>query len=69
MNTAANAASAVSSLAFGYLVAYFGSYNAPFIPMVATLCLGAWLWMKVDPTRQLFAEDRPLEAAAVPVVV
>ena len=69
MNTAANAASAVSSLAFGYQVAYFGSYNAPFIPMVATLCLGAWLWMKVDPTRQLFAEDRQLAAAAVPVVV
>ena len=69
MNTAENAASAVSSLAFGYQVAYFGNYNAPFIPMVATLCLGAWLWMKVDPTRQLFAEDRPLAAAAVPVVV
>ena len=69
MNTAANAASAVSSLAFGYQVAYFGNYNAPFIPMVATLCLGAWLWMKVDPTRQLFAEDRPLAATAVPVVV
>ena len=32
MNTAANAASAVSSIAFGYLVAYFGNYNAPFVP-------------------------------------
>ena len=41
MNTAANAASAVSSIVFGYLVAYFGNYNAPFVPMVATLCLGA----------------------------
>ena len=31
MNTAANAASAVSSVVFGYLVAYSGSYNAPFV--------------------------------------
>ena len=69
MNTAANAASAVSSLAFGYQVAYFGNYNAPFVPMVATLCLGTWLWLKVDPTRQLFAEDRAIAAAAVPAVV
>ena len=60
MNTAANAASAVSSVTFGYQVAYFGNYNAPFIPMVATLCLGAWLWLKVDPSRELFEEEEPL---------
>jgi ACS family glucarate transporter-like MFS transporter len=54
MNTAANAASAVSSVVFGYLVAYFGSYNAPFVPMVALLGVGTWLWLKVDPTKELF---------------
>ena len=63
MNTAANAASAVSSVVFGYLVAYFGSYNAPFVPMVATLCLGTVLWLTVDPTREVFEEERPLVEA------
>jgi len=56
MNTAANAASALSSVVFGYLVGYFGNYNTPFIPMVALLSLGALLWWQVDPTRELFPE-------------
>ena len=63
MNTAANAASSVSSVVFGYLVAYYGSYNAPFVPMVATLCLGTLLWLTVDPTREVFEEGRPLVEA------
>jgi MFS family permease len=56
MNTAGNAASALSGVVFGYLVGYFGNYNAPFVPMVALLCLGALLWFQVDPTRELFSE-------------
>lgn len=55
-NTAAQAASFTSSVLFGYLVEYFGSYNAPFVPMVLTLCMGTWLWTKVDATEQLFEE-------------
>ena len=62
MNTAANAASAVSSVVFGYLVALYG-YNAPFVPMVATLCLGTVLWLTVDPTHEVFEEERPLVEA------
>jgi ACS family glucarate transporter-like MFS transporter len=54
MNTAGNAASAVSAVVFGYLVGYSGSYNTPFIPMVALLALGALLWWQVDPTVELF---------------
>ena len=54
MNTAANLASALSSVVFGYLVGYFGNYNAPFIPMVALLVVGAVLWLQVDPTVELF---------------
>ena len=56
MNTAAQVASSVSSIVFGYLVAYSGSYDVPFIPMVATLSIGAILWLKIDPTHQLFAD-------------
>ena len=75
MNTAANAASALSSVVFGYLVGYFGSYNAPFTPMVALLVVGAVLWLQVDPTVELFPATAetwtgmpaPAGEAAVPV--
>jgi MFS transporter, ACS family, glucarate transporter len=53
MNTASQIGSFLSSLAFGYLVARTGSYNVPFIPMAVLLLIGAWLWIKVDPTEQL----------------
>jgi ACS family glucarate transporter-like MFS transporter len=56
MNTAGNTAAAISSVVFGYLVAYYGSYNAPFLPMLALLCVGILLWTKVDPVRQVFNE-------------
>jgi len=56
MNTAAQIGSLVSSLMFGYLVDRFGSYNAPFIPMTGLLLIGAWLWVKVDPAKQLVSE-------------
>jgi MFS family permease len=61
MNTASNAASALSAVIFGYLVVYFGSYNTPFIPMVALLALGAVLWLQVDATRELFPEERVVD--------
>jgi predicted MFS family arabinose efflux permease len=53
MNTAAQIGSVVSSLAFGYLVDRYHSYNAPFIPMATILLIGAWLWVKVNPANQL----------------
>ncbi len=60
MNTASQTGSLVSSLAFGQLVSRFGSYNLPFIPMAALCMIGAFLWLKVDPTRRLVpAADSP----------
>ena len=67
MNTACNLASAISSVIFGTLVSRFGSYNWPFVPMVALLCVGAVLWLQVDPTRELFPEGHPAELTAVGV--
>ncbi len=64
MNTAANIASALSAVVFGYLVGYSGSYNVPFIPMVVLLALGAVLWWQVDPTHELFPEDVPAHSPA-----
>ena len=60
MNTAGNAASALSAVVFGYMVGYFGNYNAPFVPMLALLSLGAALWLQVD-ARELFPEERRAE--------
>jgi ACS family glucarate transporter-like MFS transporter len=65
MNTAAQIASVVSSIAFGYLVGYSGNYNLPFIPMVVTLAIGAVLWLKLDPTHQMFEEPAPLPVLPV----
>ena len=50
---------------FGYLVGYFGNYNAPLVPMVALLCVGAWLWLRIDPTVQLIEENDYLMALGV----
>jgi len=55
MNTAAYVGAFTSSLAFGYLYSWTGSYDAPFIPMAVLLLLGAYLWMKVDASEQLVA--------------
>lgn len=59
MNTAANAAAALCAVVFGTMVSRFGNYNLPFIPMIALQCLGALLWMRVDPMRELFPEAHP----------
>ena len=53
MNTAANAASAFSSVIFGYLVGHYSSYSAPLIPMVVALGVGMVLWLTVDPTKKM----------------
>jgi hypothetical protein len=58
MNTAASLASSVSSIVFGYLVSYTGGYTAPFIPMIALLFVGAGVWLKLDPSQDIFEEER-----------
>ena len=49
----------MSSVVFGYLVAYSGGYELPFIPMLVLLCVGIVLWLRVDPTQRVIAEDPP----------
>jgi sugar phosphate permease len=64
MNTSAQIGGLVGSVAYGYIVDKFGSYDAPFIPMAAALSLGAFLWFKVDASEELIpskigSEPRP----------
>lgn len=58
MNMAGQLGSFLSSVTFGYLVAWFGTYNAVLPPMAAMLVVSAALWLKIDPTRELASEER-----------
>ncbi len=57
LNTASQMGSLSSSLAFGYIVAHFGNYNLPFIPMAALSLIGFLLWLKVDASQALVREQ------------
>ena len=60
MNMAGQAGSFVSSVAFGYLVTYFGSYNPPLIIFAVMLAISAVIFTSIDPTEQLVPEEQPL---------
>ena len=53
MNMTAQVGGLLGSIAYGYIVDYFQSYNAPFVPMAALLFVGAMLWFKIDASREL----------------
>jgi sugar phosphate permease len=53
MNASAQVGGLVSTVVYGYLVSYFHSYDAPFIPMAAVLFVGAILWFKIDASAEL----------------
>jgi predicted MFS family arabinose efflux permease len=62
MNTSSQVGGLLSSVAYGYIVDRFGSFDAPFVPMAALLFLGALLWLKIDASEELTAELRALPA-------
>jgi MFS transporter, ACS family, glucarate transporter len=53
MNTGAQLGGLVGALAFGYIVEQFHSYDAPFVPMIGVLLVGAFGWWKVDASEEL----------------
>lgn len=59
MNMAGQAGSFISSVAFGYMVPYFGSYNPPLIVFAAMLAVSAAIFARIDPTEQLVPETLP----------
>jgi MFS transporter, ACS family, glucarate transporter len=65
MNMCATAGGLLSSIAYGYIVERFGSYDAPFVPMAALLIVGALLWFKIDASQEV--SDDP--ATAIPHVL
>jgi sugar phosphate permease len=59
MNTSAQVGGFLSSIAYGYIVSRFGSYDAPFVPMAALLLLGTLLWFRIDASRPLSPAGAP----------
>jgi len=65
MNTSAQVGGLLSTVAYGYLVDRFRSYDAPFVPMAALLLVGAILWFKIDASRELHTESFATPAQAL----
>ena len=58
MNTSSQVGGLLGSVAYGYIVERFNSYDAPFAPMAGLLFLGALLWLKIDASTTLTAGQR-----------
>ena len=58
MNTSAQVGGLVSSVAYGYIVERFHSYDAPFVPMAAILFVGTLSWLRIDASAVL-SDGRP----------
>jgi MFS family permease len=56
MNTSAQVGALLSSIAYGYIVDRFHSYDAPFVPMATLLFVGALLWFRIDASREIGSE-------------
>jgi MFS transporter, ACS family, glucarate transporter len=66
MNTSAQVGGLLSSIAYGYIVSRFDSYDAPFVPMAALLFVGMLLWFRVDASKEVQREPADVGVAAVP---
>jgi len=56
MHMAGQAGSFLSTIAFGYLVRAFNSYDLPLVPMATALLLSSLLWLKIDPALPLLPD-------------
>jgi len=65
MNTAGQLGSLISSVGFGYLVEWTGSYERALMPLAAALIVSGLLFASIDPTKQLVRayDDAPVMTA------
>jgi MFS transporter, ACS family, glucarate transporter len=56
MHMTGQAGAFLSSIAFGYMVRAFNSYDLPLVPMAIALFISSALWLKIDPTKPLVPE-------------
>jgi len=53
MNTSAQVGGLLASVAYGYIVTRFDSYDAPFVPMAVMLFVATLLWLRIDASREI----------------
>lgn len=58
-NTTNQVGSFLSGVLFGYIAKISGSYDRPLFLLAFVLALGALLWLKINPERELVPEDEP----------
>jgi ACS family glucarate transporter-like MFS transporter len=63
MNTSSQVGGFVGAVAYGYLVERFHSYDAPFVPMIGLLFLGALFWLRIDASQELTPQTQTAEPA------
>jgi ACS family glucarate transporter-like MFS transporter len=56
MHMAGQAGAFLSTIAFGYMVKAFASYDVPLVPMATALFISSILWLKIDPTKPVVPE-------------
>jgi len=66
MNTGAQVGGLLGSVAYGYIVDRFGSYDAPLVPMAALLFVGAVLWLRVDASKEINPEAKHVASGFQP---
>jgi ACS family glucarate transporter-like MFS transporter len=64
MNTAGQLGGFVCAVVFGYAVAATGSYNTPVWGVALMVIIGAVLFTRIDPTRQLIVDPLPVMPVA-----
>ena len=63
MNTAGQVGSLISSVAFGYLVEWTGSYDRALMPLAAALIVSGCLFASIDPSKVLVPHSRETVAS------
>lgn len=64
MNMAGQAGSFISSIAFGYFVEWWGSYDTALLPLAGMLVISGLIYLTLDPVTQLFPEEKPQQLGA-----
>ncbi len=62
MNMAGQAGSLISSVAFGYLVEWLGSYDRALMPLGLMLIVGGCVFATIDPSQELIVEPELVPA-------
>jgi MFS-type transporter involved in bile tolerance (Atg22 family) len=57
MNMAGQAGSFISSVAFGYFIEWFGSYDRALMPLALMLVLGGIVFATIDPSERLIPQE------------